>query len=96
MVAQRSRLLRDIFTILECRQALGTLPFGQSMVAPVIMAFGTDEQKKVLPDIPLVVWLPGYSSLVQDLILHPSTKAVRDGIITLLTELDLEHTWPAC
>lgn len=41
-----------------------TVPFGLSMVAPVIMEFGTDEQKeKFLPDIlsTKVWWCQGYS-----------------------------------
>ena len=40
------------------------IPFGQNMVAPVIMKFGTDEQKeKYLPDIlaSRVWWCQGYS-----------------------------------
>jgi alkylation response protein AidB-like acyl-CoA dehydrogenase len=44
--------------------APGVLPFGMSMVAPVIMKFGTDEQKsKYLPDILAsnVWWCQGYS-----------------------------------
>ena len=42
----------------------GILPFGQSMVAPVIMAYGTEEQKdRYLPDIlaSRVWWCQGYS-----------------------------------
>jgi alkylation response protein AidB-like acyl-CoA dehydrogenase len=42
----------------------GVMPFGQSMVAPVIMKFGTQEQKdKYLPDIlaSRVWWCQGYS-----------------------------------
>lgn len=42
----------------------GVLPFGQNMVAPVIMKFGTQEQKdKYLPDIlaSRVWWCQGYS-----------------------------------
>lgn len=41
-----------------------TIPFGPTMVAPVIMAFGTEEQKKkYLPDILAtnVLWCQGYS-----------------------------------
>jgi alkylation response protein AidB-like acyl-CoA dehydrogenase len=44
--------------------APGVIPFGISMVAPVIMKFGTDEQKrKFLPDILAtnVWWCQGYS-----------------------------------
>jgi len=44
--------------------APGVLPFGMSMVAPVIMKFGTEEQKsKYLPDILAsnVWWCQGYS-----------------------------------
>ena len=44
--------------------APGVIPFGISMVAPVIMKFGTDEQKKrFLPDIQHtnVWWCQGYS-----------------------------------
>ena len=61
----------------------GMLPFGQSMVAPVIMKFGTDEQKeKYLPDIlaSRVWWCQGYSEpgAGSDLA-SLNTKAVRDG-----------------
>ena len=44
--------------------APGVIPFGMSMVAPVIMKFGTEEQKaKYLPDILAtnVWWCQGYS-----------------------------------
>ncbi len=44
--------------------APGVIPFGMTMVAPVIMKFGTDEQKtKYLPDIlnSNVWWCQGYS-----------------------------------
>ncbi len=42
----------------------GVIPFGQNMVAPVLMKFGTEEQKqKYLPDIlaSRVWWCQGYS-----------------------------------
>lgn len=63
--------------------APGVLPFGESMVAPVIMKFGTDEQKeKYLPDIlaSRVWWCQGYSEpgAGSDLA-SLRTKAVRDG-----------------
>ncbi len=59
------------------------IAFGQNMVAPVIMAFGTDEQKqKYLPDIlaSRVWWCQGYSEpgAGSDLA-SLRTKAVRDG-----------------
>ncbi len=61
----------------------GILPFGQSMVAPVIMAFGTDEQKdRYLPDIlaSRVWWCQGYSEPGSGSDLASlRTKAVRDG-----------------
>ena len=61
----------------------GMLPFGQSMVAPVIMAFGTQEQKdKFLPDIlaSRVWWCQGYSEPGSGSDLASlRTKAVRDG-----------------
>ena len=61
----------------------GILPFGQSMVAPVIMAFGTDEQKeKYLPDIlsSRVWWCQGYSEPGSGSDLASlRTKAVREG-----------------
>ena len=61
----------------------GILPFGQSMVAPVIMAFGTDEQKdSYLPDIlaSRVWWCQGYSEPGSGSDLASlRTKAVRDG-----------------
>lgn len=61
----------------------GVMPFGQSMVAPVIMKFGTDEQKeKYLPDIlaSRKWWCQGYSEpgAGSDLA-SLRTKAVRDG-----------------
>ena len=61
----------------------GVLPFGLSMVAPVIMKFGSDEQKqKYLPDILAsnVWWCQGYSEpgAGSDLA-SLRTKAVRDG-----------------
>jgi alkylation response protein AidB-like acyl-CoA dehydrogenase len=49
---------------LERAGAPHTIPFGLTMVAPVIMAFGTEEQKKkYLPDIlqSNVWWCQGYS-----------------------------------
>lgn len=63
--------------------APGIIPFGQSMVAPVIMKFGTEEQKaKYLPDILAsnVWWCQGYSEpgAGSDLA-SLKTKAVRDG-----------------
>ncbi len=61
----------------------GILPFGQSMVAPVVMAFGTDEQKdRYLPDIlaSRVWWCQGYSEPGSGSDLASlRTKAVRDG-----------------
>jgi len=61
----------------------GILPFGQSMVAPVIMAFGTQEQKdRFLPDILAsnVWWCQGYSEPGSGSDLASlRTKAVRDG-----------------
>jgi len=61
----------------------GILPFGQSMVAPVIMAYGTQEQKdKFLPDIlaSRVWWCQGYSEPGSGSDLASlRTKAVRDG-----------------
>ncbi len=59
------------------------IPFGQSMVAPVIMKFGTQDQKdKYLPDIlaSKVWWCQGYSEpgAGSDLA-SLGTKAVRDG-----------------
>ncbi len=59
------------------------LPFGQGMVAPVIMKFGTEAQKaKYLPDIlsSKVWWCQGYSEpgAGSDLA-SLRTKAVRDG-----------------
>ena len=61
----------------------GIVPFGQTMVAPVIMAFGTEEQKKqYLPDIyhSRVWWCQGYSEpgAGSDLA-SLRTKAVREG-----------------
>ncbi len=61
----------------------GVIPFGQNMVAPVIMKFGTEEQKeKYLPDIlaSRVWWCQGYSEpgAGSDLA-SLRTKAVRDG-----------------
>ncbi len=63
--------------------APGVMPFGQSMVAPVIMKFGTQEQKdKYLPGIlsSKVWWCQGYSEpgAGSDLA-SLRTKAVRDG-----------------
>ena len=61
----------------------GIVPFGQTMVAPVIMAFGTEEQKKhYLPDIyySRVWWCQGYSEPGSGSDLASlRTKAVRDG-----------------
>ncbi|MFN3237688.1 MAG: acyl-CoA dehydrogenase family protein [Pseudomonadales bacterium] len=61
----------------------GILPFGQSMVAPVIMKYGTEEQKqKYLPDILAsnVWWCQGYSEPGSGSDLASlRTKAVRDG-----------------
>jgi alkylation response protein AidB-like acyl-CoA dehydrogenase len=61
----------------------GIMPFGQSMVAPVIMKYGTEEQKaKYLPDIlsSKAWWCQGYSEpgAGSDLA-SLRTKAVRDG-----------------
>lgn len=63
--------------------APGVIPFGPRMVAPVIMKFGTPEQKaKYLPDILAsnVWWCQGYSEpgAGSDLAAL-KTKAVRDG-----------------
>lgn len=63
--------------------ALSIIPFGQSMVAPVIMAVGNEEQKaKYLPDIlaSKVWWCQGYSEpgAGSDLA-SLRMKAVRDG-----------------
>ena len=61
----------------------GIIPFGLSMVAPVIMKFGTPEQKrKYLPDILAgnVWWCQGYSEPGSGSDLASlRTKAVRDG-----------------
>jgi len=61
----------------------GILPFGQSMVAPVIMAYGSQEQKdRFLPDIlaSRVWWCQGYSEPGSGSDLASlRTKAVRDG-----------------
>lgn len=61
----------------------GILPFGQSMVAPVIMKYGTQEQKdKYLPDILSSEkwWCQGYSEPGSGSDLASlRTKAVRDG-----------------
>lgn len=61
----------------------GILPFGQSMVAPVIMAFGSQEQKdQYLPDIlsSRVWWCQGYSEPGSGSDLASlRTRAVRDG-----------------
>jgi len=59
------------------------IPFGMTMVAPVIINFGTEEQKKrFLPDIleSNVWWCQGYSepNAGSDLA-NVRTKAVRDG-----------------
>jgi len=60
-----------------------TIPFGPTMVAPVIMKFGTEEQKKrFLPDIleTNVLWCQGYSEPGSGSDLASlQTKAVRDG-----------------
>ena len=61
----------------------GVLPFGQSMVAPVIMKYGSQEQKdKFLPDIlsSKAWWCQGYSEpgAGSDLA-SLRTRAVRDG-----------------
>ena len=59
------------------------IPFGPTMVAPVIMKFGTDAQKKkFLPDIleTNVLWCQGYSEPGSGSDLASlQTKAVRDG-----------------
>jgi hypothetical protein len=59
------------------------VPFGMTMVAPVIMAYGTDEQKKrFLPDIleSNVWWCQGYSEPNSGSDLASlKTSAVRDG-----------------
>ena len=61
----------------------GVMPFGQNMVAPVIMKFGTREQKdRYLPDIlaSRVWWCQGYSEPGSGSDLASlRTKAVRDG-----------------
>ncbi len=61
----------------------GVIPFGQSMVAPVIMKFGTQEQKdRYLPDIlaSRKWWCQGYSEPGSGSDLASlRTKAVRDG-----------------
>ena len=61
----------------------GILPFGQSMVAPVIMAYGSQEQKdRFLPDIlaSRVWWCQGYSEPGSGSDLASlRTKALRDG-----------------
>ncbi|MFT4632092.1 MAG: alkylation response protein AidB-like acyl-CoA dehydrogenase [Crocinitomicaceae bacterium] len=62
---------------------LGVLPFGQSMVAPVIMKFGTQaQQEQYLPDIlsSKVWWCQGYSEpgAGSDLA-SLRTSAVREG-----------------
>ncbi len=61
----------------------GVIPFGISMVAPVIMKFGTEAQKeKYLPDIlsGKVWWCQGYSEPGSGSDLASlRTKAVRDG-----------------
>jgi len=62
---------------------LHVLPFGMSMVAPVIMKYGTQAQRdKYLPDIlaSRVWWCQGYSEPGSGSDLASlSTKAVRDG-----------------
>ena len=59
------------------------IPFGQNMVAPVIMKFGTDEQReKYLPDIlaSRVWWCQGYSEPGSGSDLASlRTKAVKEG-----------------
>lgn len=69
----------------ECAEAgaPGVVPFGMSMVAPVIYTFGSDEQKqRFLPDIlnSNVWWCQGYSepNAGSDLA-SLKTTAVRDG-----------------
>ena len=61
----------------------GIMPFGQSMVAPVIMKYGSEEQKqKYLPDIlsSKVWWCQGYSEPGSGSDLASlRTKAIRDG-----------------
>lgn len=62
---------------------LHVLPFGMSMVAPVIMKYGTQEQRdKYLPDIlaSRVWWCQGYSEPGSGSDLASlRTKAIRDG-----------------
>ena len=59
------------------------IPFGMKMVAPIIMAYGTDEQKaRFLPDIleSNVWWCQGYSEPNSGSDLASlKTSAVRDG-----------------
>jgi len=58
------------------------IPFGLGMVAPVIMKYGTEEQKaKYLPDIldTNVWWCQGILSRARERSSVPRTKAVRQG-----------------
>lgn len=80
----------------ECAKAgaPGIVPFGVSMVAPVIMRFGTEEQKqKYLPPIlnSDVWWCQGYSEpgAGSDLA-SLNTRAVRDGDHYVVTG---QKTW---
>lgn len=80
----------------ECAKAgaPGTVPFGVSMVAPVIMRFGTEEQKQqYLPPIlnSDVWWCQGYSEpgAGSDLA-SLNTRAVRDGDHYVVTG---QKTW---
>ena len=66
-----------------------TVPFGLSMVAPVIMEFGTDEQKeKFLPDIlSTKVWWCQYADWIFCLVRTTKTEKPQEGISFILIDM---------